>query len=222
MREKVQALSARGRTVVIPNGIDTGHFDPRRYDRRLRQELSIAPDALVLGMVGRLVESKGQLFLIRALGLLKQRGLRPRLLLLGSEKPHYRAELNRAIAEYGLEDQVLFLGFREDIASVLAAIDLFVLLSVNEAFSLAMGEAMAMEKPCVYGPVGGVNELVGEEDVGIAVERDRPEQIAEAIERLAGNPEERARQGRAGRRQIAEHFSLDLQARRFEDFLVKV
>ncbi len=222
MRGKVQQVRPKGQIEVVYNGVDPEQFDPRRVTNDLRTRLNIAPNELVLGMAGRIMDLKGQRELIQALPLLKEKGLRPKVLLAGTAKEDYREAIEATVRNQGLTDQVHFLGFQPDIARVLAAIDIFVLLSLNESFSIAMAEAMAMEKPCIYTPVGGVRELAGEEQIGLAVDRSNPGQIAEAILQLAGNPEKRAAMGKRGRARILDRFTLDRQARGFEAFLTVI
>jgi glycosyltransferase involved in cell wall biosynthesis len=222
MRGKVQQVRPKGQIEVVYNGVDPEQFDPRRVTNDLRTRLNIAPNELVLGMAGRIMDLKGQRELIQALPLLKEKGLRPKVLLAGTAKEDYREAIEATVRNQGLTDQVHFLGFQPDIARVLAAIDIFVLLSLNESFSIAMAEAMAMEKPCIYTPVGGVRELAGEEQIGLAVDRSNPGQIAEAILQLAGNPEKRAAMGKRGRARILDRFTLERPARGFEAFLTVI
>ncbi len=219
LADKVRRLGSRSPVSVIHNGVDPKEFDPRRYDSKIRHDLSIPPNALVLGTVGQISERKGQLNLLHALGKLGQQGLRPWLLLAGQSKSPYREAVEKAVGEYGLRDRVIFLGFHEHVAEVLAALDIFVFLSSIEGLPLAMAEAMAMARPCIYSPVPGVAELAGQEDIGIAVDRDQPEQVAEAIRRLAESPGARARNGANARRRIQDSFSLDQQTRQFETLL---
>lgn len=219
LAEKVHRLPARGQVKVIHNGIDTELFDPNRYHNRLRQDLSIPPDVPVLGMIGRIMDIKGQIQLIRALGILRQQGFQPKVIFAGDAKRAYREEMEKTIQALQLHEQVIFLGFHEEIAQVLAALDIFVLLSLNEGFSLAMAEAMAMGKPSVYSPVGGVLELTGDVDVGIPISRDEPEQIAAALRLLIEHPELRQQKGAHARERIQEHFSLQKQVQQFDEFL---
>lgn len=222
MHDKVQQIRPKGRIEIIPNGVDPDQFDPGRVSSDLRARLKIAPNELVLGMAGRIMDLKGQMELIQALVVLKEKGLRPHVLFAGRAKEDYQEALEAALREHGLTDRVHFLGFQREIAEVLAALDVFVLLSLNESFSIALAEAMAMEKPCIYTPVGGVRELAGEEKVGLAVDRSNPGQIADAILQLASNPELRISMGRRGRERIVRNFTLDRQARGFEEFLLEM
>lgn len=222
LAEKVRRLDSRTTVTVIHNGVDPQQFNPERFQSTLRPQLSIPSDAFVLAMVGQILERKGQLHLIRALGILKRQGAQPWLLLAGEGKGAYAQEVESAIQEYGLSDRVILLGFHEPVDELLAAVDLFVFLSSVEGLPLALAEAMAMARPCLYSPAPGVDELVGGEDIGLAVPRDQPERIAEVIVRLSKHPDARARKGANARRRIETHFSLDRQVQQFEQLLARL
>ena len=99
--------------------------------------------------------------------------------------------------------------------ALLDAADGFVLASAWEGMPLAVGEAMAMEKPVVATDVGGVRELVGE--AGVIVPAKSPERLAEAmLEMMRRTDEERRKLGSAARERIAAHFSIDAKIDEWE------
>ena len=118
-------------------------------------------------------------------------------------------------AELGLDDAVRWLGLRRDMAALLDASDGFVLGSAWEGMPLAVGEAMAMEKPVAATDVGGVRELVG--DAGVVAPARDSEALARAmLELMRRTAEERQRLGRASRERIATQFSMDARADSWE------
>jgi len=114
-----------------------------------------------------------------------------------------------------LGTSVRWLGLRRDMPALLDAADGFVLASAWEGMPLAVGEAMAMEKPVVATDVGGVRELVGE--AGVIVPAGNPEALAQAMLALMQTtPEARCSLGRAARERIQRQFSLDAKADEWE------
>ena len=107
------------------------------------------------------------------------------------------------------------LGLRRDVAAVLDAADGFVLSSAWEGMPLALGEAMAMEKPVVATDVGGVRELLG--DCGVIVPARNATALADAmLAVMRQSLEERAAMGRAARQRIVKNFSMDAKADEWE------
>jgi glycosyltransferase involved in cell wall biosynthesis len=90
-------------------------------------------------------------------------------------------------ARLGLEAQVFFLGFRADVAALLRNLDIFVLSSTTEGLSISTIEAMACGLPVVVTRSGGPEEIVRDNDNGLLVDVGSPDQIAAAIERIAGD-----------------------------------
>lgn len=202
------------------NGVDDQRFRPGgpRADRAALLP-ALAPDAFVLGTVGRMQAIKDPANLVRAFAALH--GLRPgfrgRLgLVLVGEGPE-RGECERLVTEAGLADAVCFAGERRDIPELMAALDLFVLPSRAEGISNTILEAMAAGRPVVATAVGGNGELVAEGRTGALVPPQDPEALALALARYLDEPELAERQGRAGRARIEECFSLSAMVRGYDD-----
>jgi glycosyltransferase involved in cell wall biosynthesis len=116
---------------------------------------------------------------------------------------------------HGALDHVLRLGLRRDIPALLDAADGFVLSSAWEGMPLAVGEAMAMEKPVVATDVGGVRELVG--DAGAIAPAKNSRALAEAMLAMMRSPTEtRAQLGRTARERVCSRFSMDRKADEWE------
>jgi glycosyltransferase involved in cell wall biosynthesis len=123
--------------------------------------------------------------------------------------------LKEQSAQLDLGDSVRWLGLRRDMPVLLDAADGFVSASAWEGMPLAVGEAMAMEKPVVATDVGGVRELVG--GAGALVPAKNSEALAEAMRStMQRSEEEREQKGRAARERILRHFSVDAAAYAWE------
>lgn len=202
-----------GRVRLIPNGVDTGRFE-KGDGAVLRRELGIPRDAFVLGTVANLSPVKDHPTVIDALGRLHAAG-RPAHLLLAGEGP-LRETLERRVAEAGLGDHVHFLGRRQDIPDVLAAVDVVVLASHSEGLSNALLEASAAGRPIVATRVGGNPEVVVDGRTGFLVPVDDPEAIRTAVERLADDTALRAALGYAGQEHVRRGFSVEAMVRAYE------
>ena len=195
-------LAAHGlpadRIHVVQNGID---IPPRSRQRRQTGE------RLVVGTAASLEYAKGvDVFLAAA----RELGDEVSVEIFGDGS--WRARLERESREYGLNAR--FHGHVEGLAQRLRELDLFVLPSRAENFPLAALEAMAAGLPVVATRVGGVPELVVDEETGILVEPDDAAAMAAAIARLAGDPGRRAAFGGEGRRRVEALFSADRMAER--------
>ena len=167
----------------------------------------------VIGCVGRLkLIRKGQEFLIQAAGLLKQRGVPVKLLVVGAPFPGNESHLEkmRAIArEAGIIDDVIFTGELRDPRAAYATMDVAVLPSAQpEPFGGVVMEAMCMSMPVVATNVGGSTEQVADGVTGFLVPPADPTALADKLERLVKDAALRKSFGEAGRRRITERFTL--------------
>jgi glycosyltransferase involved in cell wall biosynthesis len=171
--------------------------------------------------VGRLAPWKGQREFLEAARLVATEWPEARFLVVGDvafDGPSYRDALRRLVRRLGLEDRVIFTGWRRDVPVVLAAADVLVHSSVlPEPFGLVIVEAMAMERPVVASRLGGPGEIVRDGHEGVLVDPRHPEEIAEALLRLAADPALRTCMGRTGRVRAlgcfgAERFVQEMEA----------
>ena len=192
---------------VVHNCIDLARFDPVKVDgARWRAELSLPVAAEVVGMVARLAEERkgAAVFLEMAAGVAQKRP-QARFVIAGDGP--LRPALERQAAELGIDSQVAFLGERQDIPELLAAMDVFVMPSLWEGGPYTVLEAMAMERPVVTTNVGMVRDVVRSGEHALVVPPGDAGALAEAVLGLLNEPELRVRLARAGRRLAVERFS---------------
>jgi len=195
---------APGHVVSIPTGIDLEKFD-RSKTRSARPELGIPADALVFGIVATLRSWKGHQQLLDAFEKLP---VKTHLVIAG-DGPQ-RAPIESRIAGSGLRSRIHFLGHRDDVPELLAAMDCFVLPSyANEGVPQAIVQAMAMELPVVSTRVGAIDEAVRDGETGILLPAKDPAALAAAMRSLAENSSKRNEFGAAGRRLAEREFSLE-------------
>jgi len=203
-------LARAGRSELLGNGTDLDRFDPALVGAErvaeLRRELGLPGDALVVGMVGRLVAEKGYRELFAAARAVRRADPRVRFLAVGAP------DLDKADAITGAElDQaggdVCFAGWRDDVRDLLAAMDVFVLASWREGMPRSAIEAAAMGKPLVLTDIRGCREVARHEREALLVRPRDQEALAAAVLRLAGDPALRERLAAAARRRAVERFS---------------
>lgn len=215
-------LALRRPAEVIHNPVDLGRFDPQAVDRAgVRRELGLGEDEVTLAVVAQLTPWKGQDDAIRVLAELRAEGREATLLLAGSAKfsgagtqfdnAAYADGLRGLAAELGVADRVRFLGERDDVPAVLAAADVLLLPSWQEAFGRIAIEAMAMGVPVAATDAGGPAEIVRPGVDGLLLEPRRPDEWARALRPLVDSAETRARMGAAGRER-ARGFSVPVHA----------
>lgn len=183
-----------------------------REARDVREELGLAPDELVIGTVGRMDVQKGQQYLIAAVPEIRARFPRSRLVIVGHDTGA-RAGLERQVRELGLEDAVMLVGYRSDVASMMSAMDVFVLPSLWEGFGLVLLEAMSLERPIIATTVDSIPEIIVPPESGILVPpRDTPA-LVEAICELLDDSAKARSLGLGGRRRAAQAFSVERMIR---------
>ena len=186
--------------VLTPNGIDPVRFQPNSAVRSSIRRTEGIADELVCLFVGGDWSRKGLSVAISALsGAGGETG--PRLWVVG---PGDRRRFERIALESGVADRVRFLGPRARTERFYQSADVFVLPTQYETFSLAAYEAASCGLPVVATAVSGIEDLVGDGESGLLVERESGS-VATALVRLAENPELRRRMGEEGRRRAAEY-----------------
>jgi glycosyltransferase involved in cell wall biosynthesis len=205
---------------VIPNGVDVAAFQPGR-DRSIRAALSLPDDVLLIGAIGNVRAPKAYDVLLRAAAILVRRSVRAHFVIAGEVSGTVGRELLELRQRLDLESHTTFLGLRSDVALVLHNLDIFVLSSRTEGFSIACIEAMACGVPVVATRSGGPQHIL-DEHTGILVPPDRPEELADAVEQLAHDPTLRERLAVAGPTRVRERFSLDRMIAAYESLLTEL
>ena len=202
---------------VIPNGVDTERFRPLPPDPALRRELGIPGDAPLAGIVAALRPEKNHPLFLQAAQRIREEIAGAHFLVIG-DGPQ-REPLENLARDLGLSDAVHFLGTRHDVPSLLSLLDVFVLTSHMEANPVSILEALACEKPVVATAVGSVPETVLEDKTGCLAEPGNAQAVADRVLSLFRDPRRAAALGRAGRRHVVAHWSLERMVGGYEELL---
>ena len=208
--------------VDVQGILDSCAADP--VDRRV--ELGIRPDDFVVGGMGGLVFTKGADLFVEAAALLKQR--RPRTSIkfvwVGGVNPthtHYAKSVMARAQELGLADSIQFIGHTSQPYGYMSAFDILAMCSREEAFPLVCMEAMTLCKPVVAFDEGGLSEML-RNGAGSLVSPIVPETLADAIDRLVGDPVARKELSETGFRTVCEHFDIARNVSKFEEVIASV
>lgn len=200
---------------VIPNGIDLKRFSFSEDARqRIRAELSIPAEALVVGHVARFHPMKDHTNFLQAAERVALRYPHAHFLLSGCDVSPENASLKQKIPA-SLKSRCHLLGERSDVADLMSAMDVLCLCSAwGEGFPNVLGEAMAVSVPCVATDIGDSALVVG--DCGVVVKPQDKMALAVGIESLLGLPAtERRLLGGQARRRIEDKFALGAIVERY-------
>lgn len=146
------------RIKVIYHGVDVKRFKEKKNLKRLRADLAIRKQNFVIGIVGRITKQKGHIYLLEAVHNLRKQVPRIRLLIVGS------GELEESLKQYsrelGIEENVIFLGYRSDVADLYSLMDVLCLPSIFEGLGLVLVEAMLCNTLTIGARIDGIKEII--------------------------------------------------------------
>jgi glycosyltransferase involved in cell wall biosynthesis len=187
---------------------------PPAVRARLRSELG-GDGAIVLLVPARLHPEKGHTLLFQALQALRDTSGGRFLALIAGAGP-FAAAYAAEVRERRIEPEVRFLGYRHDVADLMAISDAVVLPSVAEAFGLVLVEALYLGTPVIATRVGGIPEIVADGIDGMLVPPGDASALAETLRAFAANPGLRERLRGAGSARMQERFAFPAMMRAYE------
>ncbi len=223
VREKlIDACPAlRNHVRVIYNGISPEEFLPQRPREQVRAELGCPHDAQVVAMVGQLVPWKRHDLLLEAADTVLAHRRGTRFWVIGEdmfgEHRRYVSKLKSSAP-----GAVSFLGYREDVADLVAAADIVAHPTTAEPLGRAVLEAMSLSKPVVAARAGGPAELIEHEQSGLLVEPASARALANGILTLLSDRDLAQRLGENARQRVQQHFSATATAARMEELYLDV
>jgi glycosyltransferase involved in cell wall biosynthesis len=199
--------------MAICNGIDLSRF-PANF---MPQSWGDREPAIL--MASRFARQKDQSTLIKALGVLKQRGLSPTLYLAGAGKSSLKAQAQRLVHQLGLEQQVQFLGNVSDLPERLSRVQVFVLSTHWEGMPLALVEGMAAGCACVVSDVIGAREVVEPGVSGLLVPESDANAMADALQQLLRDWGLAQKLGQTARDFAHEHYERKHMWAQYQELL---
>jgi glycosyltransferase involved in cell wall biosynthesis len=195
---------------VIYNSVDVRRYELEVDKGPILKELGLPQDAIVIAVVATFKVQKGQRYLIDAMPAVVARFPKLHVLLIGDGEQ--REALMQQADTMGVNEHVHFLGFRQDIPSLLAASDFFVLPSLWEGLPMALIEAMASGLPVVATAVSGSNQVIVDGVSGLLVPPGNAAELEGAILRVLSDAELAQALGEAAQDRVATFFGAKKQA----------
>jgi glycosyltransferase involved in cell wall biosynthesis len=204
----------RGRAFTIPHGVDERLFDIARNDDR--------PTADAILFLARIAPKKGLDIVLKALYILRERGVNARLTVAGSGDPRYQRRITALVKKLDLNRWVEFLGHVDEVAraALLSSHDVFVLPSRDENFGIAVAEALAAGLPVVITPGVALSEYVAGNASGFVVNRD-PKSVASGIATILAEESNRRHRRNSATALAKRHFRWDVAGRLMEQMYLE-
>ncbi|MFH0918592.1 MAG: glycosyltransferase family 4 protein [Candidatus Omnitrophota bacterium] len=198
---------AENKIRVIHNGIDTKNFGDFSTRDKMRQKLGIGRQDFLVGIIARLSDVKGHTYLIQALPEVLKSNPQVKLLIIGQGKT--KEALIKEADDLGLGSSIIFIPEAKNTPELLAAMDVFVMPSLQEGLGLALMEAMAQGVAVVGSAVGGIKTLIQDKVNGLLVAPAEAPALAQAIISLLGDAQLRGDLGVQARKFIIANFSQE-------------
>ncbi len=193
---------------IIPYGQTTERYDAVTPEKVAAVRKELAMDGrLCLVFVSRLFHRKGHKFLFEALARMIRDGVNAHLYLVGDGE--YESTLKAMCADLEIQDRVTFLGWRDDALVIVAAADMIVHPSLEDALSNAIIESVMLEKPVVATDISGVRDSLDHGKYGEIVEPADAEALRVGIERVVGNLEAARSRAEDGRKYLLQYMSAE-------------
>ena len=197
------------RIVPIPNGVEGENFisiEHQSARARLRSELGVETDTLLIVSVGSLSLEKGPADLVESVSALRSAGTDAHLVLIGVGP--LNGELESIARKGGVAEKVHFLGARDDVPAILRGSDIYVLTSKSEGMPAVLIEAGMAGLPTVAYGVGAVDEVVVDGETGIIVAPGDFAALVAGLSDLATDSEKRSAQGNDARARCFQKFEM--------------
>ncbi len=217
-------LIPRRKMDMVYNFVDSSRFNvPVDTREEVRAELNVTSNQRLVGVISDFLPRKGQLYLVRALPDIVKFAPDTIVAFAGHvRKPDYYERVRHEAVRLGVMDHILWLGYRSDVPRLLAALDVYVLPSLDEMFPVAVLEAMAAGCACVASAVGGTPECNAEPGSLVLVPPADPEALKTAIINMLGDEEKRLTLRAAARNTIENHFTVERLTPAILDVLARV
>jgi len=210
------------RIQTIYTGVDLNQFNP---EKPYGNPYNINPEPLTIAEVASIHPRKRQLKIVDAVARIQSDIPEFQLIFAGSPpegQKDYLQEIKDRVQEEDLGEEIIFLGWCNNIPALLSQVDIFILPSINEGLPRSILEASAMRVPTIATPAGGTTELLRHEETGLVVPIDNVRELSRAIKHLSINPKTRELYGSNARSLVKEKFSQEKYIDNFEALINRI
>lgn len=214
-----QGLFPKERSLILENGVDV---EVRYSINTTLKPFGANGDSLKIFQVGNMCEQKGYLYTLRALGILKERGLDFHLCIVGDGP--MKDQIRDMIQELSLEDNVTIVSgvYGDEKAGIFEKADIYLMPSLWEGLSIAMLEAMVYSKAMILTPVGGAIEVIKDNENGIFVPPKDVELLSQKIALLAENKVLRKKLGQNARETVVNRYNIVDRVHFLQELYIKM
>jgi L-malate glycosyltransferase len=210
------AVKDHSRLCIVGSVTDLKKFD-KKNTGILRREFDIPSDYKIVGNVSAFVPVKDHLTWVNAVAELKRRNIRAKYILIGDGP--LEQETKALVKDKGLDNDIIFAGFRRDVPEILPELDLFLFTSNNEATGSVVLEAYASHVPSVAARAGGTSEVLIDGETGFLAEARNPLDFADKAETILTDDALRQGMIEKGYRFLKENFTKEVIAKKMFDEL---
>jgi glycosyltransferase involved in cell wall biosynthesis len=203
-----KGLLSQAETEVIYNGIDFANYG-KSTKRKLRNQLGLPDNAILIGSLGNVRQAKGYDILINAAGAVVHQKAAVHFVIAGDINNNLMIKLSQQMTQLNVSKHVHFIGYANDSAEFLSQLDIFLLPSTSEGFSIATIEAMATGLPVIVTRCGGPMEIVRSDVDGLTVASGDAKSISEGLLHLLTDSKTSERLALSAKIHITENFCLD-------------
>jgi L-malate glycosyltransferase len=209
---------------ALHNAVDLNEFFPRDTSR-LKKELGLNSDLPIVGIVGQLKKIKGQEIFIKMVRKLTSNGIKAQYIIVGDDnvqRGDYTKVLRLSAKNLGLDDHVMFLGYRKDIPDIMSLLDLATVPSLHEPFGRVVVEAMACGTPVVASRVGGIIEIFEDGDGGLFCNPNDVDSLCEKVSYFFENKDWWKSQKKRAVSIVKERFGHQIRTSGIEEHLLAI
>lgn len=206
---------------VVLNGIDIKKIEDSRTNiTKIKQSFDIPINHKIVGHVANLLPKKRQDILLDAAKIVINEFPQVTFVLVG--RGPLEQKLKSLTLKLGIQNNVIFPGFVDDLYGIMQTFDVFVMSSQYEGFGISLAEAMALGKPAVVTRVGGMVEVVEDMVSGFLVDAKTPHELAARILILLRNDDLRSTMGHAAEKRVREQFDIKKRVMTMENIYRKL
>jgi len=214
------------KVILIPDGLDLSLSVLEKDLQKIKNNFSLE-GKFCIGILGRLVEGKGQDDFIQAAKIILKECKDVKFLIIGNDPNKdgsFERKLRSLVRELGLEEDIIFTGWRQDKNEIISILDVLVQASSTfpEGFGLTCIEAMSLGKPVVATNIPGPNSIVVDGVTGFLVPPADPGALAGAVMKVIRDPLLGPSMGETGKRRVEEYFDIKIVVGKIENMYERI